>query len=104
MDLEVGQLVKSLSGRDKGKIYLVTGIKDNRVLLADGRTRTLKKPKQKSRKHLQPYRLVMHEIKERFRQGALDDTAIRNSIRAVLMENEAKDPSPCLESSSTNGG
>ncbi|HAP32216.1 MAG TPA: hypothetical protein DCQ14_04080 [Firmicutes bacterium] len=104
MDLEVGQLVKSLSGRDTGKIYLVTGFKDNWALLADGRTRTLKKPKLKNRKHLQPYRLVMHEIKERFRQGTLDDTAIRNSIRAVLMENEAIDPSPCLESSSINGG
>lgn len=104
MDLAVGQLVKSLSGRDKGQHYLVLGFKDNRVMLADGRTRTLKKPKQKNRKHLQPYRLVMHEINERFRQGALDDTAIRNSIRAVLMENEVKDPSPCLESSSINGG
>lgn len=104
MDLKIGQLVKSLSGRDKEKLYMVIGFSENRVLLADGRTRTVNKPKPKNKKHLQPYRLVMEEINERFRQGNLDDTAIRNGLKTMLAEADKKHHSPCLESSSSNGG
>lgn len=104
MDLQLGQLVKSLSGRDKEKLYLVVGFAGNRILLADGRKRTVKNPKQKNRKHLQPYRVVMDEISRRFRQGKLNDTIIRNSLNIILAEADEEHHSPCLESSSSNGG
>ena len=104
MDLKLGQLVKALSGRDKEKLYLVIGFSGDRVLLADGRNRTVKNPKQKNKKHLQPYRVVMDEINKRFRQGNLNDTVIRNSLKSVLAEADEKHHSPCLESSSPNGG
>ncbi len=100
MDLEMGQLVKSISGRDKGKLYLVIGFAGERVLLADGRSRKVSNPKKKNSKHLQPYRVVKDEIKERFRQGNLEDTVIRK----LLAEADEKYHSPCLESSSSNGG
>lgn len=104
MDLVVGQLVKSLSGRDKGKHYLVIGFAGDRVLLADGRSRKVSNPKQKNNKHLQPYRVVRDEIKERFRQGNLEDSVIRNSLKALLAQADEKHHCPCLESSSSNGG
>jgi large subunit ribosomal protein L14e len=104
MDLKLGQLVKSLSGRDKEKLYLVIGFTANRILLADGRNRTVKNPKQKNRKHLQPYRVVMDEINKRFQHGDLNDTVIRNSLKMMLGEAAEKHYPPCLESSSSNGG
>lgn len=51
-----GQLVRSLAGRDKGEYYLVIKVIDaRRVLLANGRNRTLDRPKKKNTAHLQRY-------------------------------------------------
>jgi ribosomal protein L14E/L6E/L27E len=56
VELKPGQLVRSLVGRDKGKHYLVLQELDQRnVLLVDGRSRTLAKPKKKNKAHLQHY-------------------------------------------------
>ncbi|MBO8136863.1 MAG: RNA-binding protein [Desulfotomaculum sp.] len=58
--LKVGQLVSSKAGRDKGKIYVVIGTaEENRVWVADGRTRTVDKPKKKNVKHLQKINFVI---------------------------------------------
>ncbi len=54
--LRPGQLVRSKAGRDKGKHYLVLEvIGSTRVLLVDGRVRSLNRPKGKNVAHLQPY-------------------------------------------------
>ncbi len=45
-------IVRSLAGHDKGKLYLIIGEENGRLLLADGKSKTLAKPKLKSSKHL----------------------------------------------------
>jgi len=56
VELKPGQLVRSLAGRDKGKHYLVLRELDQRtVLLVDGRSRPLSRPKKKNKAHLQHY-------------------------------------------------
>lgn len=56
VELKPGQLVRSLAGRDKGKHYLVyRELEHNYVLLVDGRTRPLARPKKKNTAHLQHY-------------------------------------------------
>ncbi len=49
----VGQIVFSKAGRDKGKPFIIIGIDDNFIYLADGITRTIDKPKLKKIKHIQ---------------------------------------------------
>ena len=45
-------VVMSLAGHDRGKLFVVTGqTPDGRLLLCDGRTRKLSAPKSKSPKH-----------------------------------------------------
>ena len=45
-------VVVSLAGHDRGKLFVVTGrAPDGRLLLCDGRTRRLTAPKSKSPKH-----------------------------------------------------
>ena len=62
MDIKIGQIVISKAGRDKGMVFVVVEIKDdNHVLLADGKTRRLLKPKLKKLKHLQPTNFVSVE-------------------------------------------
>lgn len=65
-DITVGQLVKSRAGRDKGKIFLVLNIVDDKhVLIVDGDSRRLEKPKKKKIKHLIVYNTVLLEFKEK---------------------------------------
>ncbi len=53
MTLNVSNIVLSIAGRDKGTYYVVVGIDNCRVLVADGKCKTIEKPKQKNIKHLQ---------------------------------------------------
>lgn len=56
LELKPGQLVRSLAGRDKGKHYLVLRELDQKnVLLVDGRSRPVSRPKKKNKAHLQHY-------------------------------------------------
>lgn len=67
-ELKPGQLVRSLAGRDKGEHYLVIEVIDSRrVLLVNGRSRPLAKPKKKNTVHLQRYdrRVDLEELRER---------------------------------------
>ena len=53
MILEKGQLVRSIAGHDIGEYFLVYQIiDDNFVLIVNGKTRKLEKPKLKKIKHL----------------------------------------------------
>ena len=54
MKIAKGSVVIAKAGRDKGKAFVVTEITDNRaVLIADGKSRPLERPKRKNVIHLQ---------------------------------------------------
>lgn len=53
MTIKLLDIVMSVAGRDKGNYYMVVGIDNQRVLVADGKCKTIEKPKQKNIKHLQ---------------------------------------------------
>lgn len=98
--MEPGQVVKSLAGRDKGRLYLIIGFaKGSQALLADGRCRTVNNPKKKNPRHLQPYHNIFPEIKERIRQGNLNDNMVRNILNILLSAEDAIENSGCLRTS-----
>ena len=45
-------VVMSLAGHDGGKLFMVTGGNEDRLLLCDGRNRKLENPKSKSPRHV----------------------------------------------------
>lgn len=47
-------IVESLAGHDRGKLYQIIGEAEGRLLVADGKNKTLAKPKIKSPKHVRP--------------------------------------------------
>ena len=47
-----GMVVRSLRGHDKGLFYLVVRVDGNRVMVADGKYRSLEKPKAKNPVHI----------------------------------------------------
>ncbi len=55
----VGQIVKSLAGRDKTIMFAVVKTEGEFVFLADGRNRKTETPKKKKAKHIQTTRLVV---------------------------------------------
>lgn len=58
-NINIGQVVKSKTGRDAGGIFLVYKVLDSEyVEIVDGKRRTLEKPKKKKMKHLIVYKAV----------------------------------------------
>ena len=52
-DLTIADVVISTAGRDQGKLFYVVGTDPVYLMLANGKDRTLDKPKRKKRKHVQ---------------------------------------------------
>ena len=52
MDISKSDIVISLAGRDKDKLFYVVETEDNYVFLADGKGRKLENPKRKKLKHV----------------------------------------------------
>lgn len=76
----------SLTNRDTGNIYLVSSLVDEKyLLLIDGKSRTISKPKRKKIKHIQ----VIGNAASEF-EGVFEDKSKTNDakIRKILKEFE----------------
>ena len=51
MDIAKSDIVRSAAGRDKGGLFFVLETEGDFLLLADGKTRRVERPKRKKRKH-----------------------------------------------------
>lgn len=88
MDINIGQIVLSKAGRDKGKKMIVVSIfNESYVLIADGELRKIEKPKKKKIKHI----AITEEIKEEIVEKILGNIRVLNSdIKKVLKEDGEK--------------
>jgi ribosomal protein L14E/L6E/L27E len=68
--MEIGTVVISKAGRDKGKNLVITGIDSGFVFVADGKERKLASPKRKNIKHIQ-------ETHEKIDMENITDAALR---------------------------
>ena len=80
--IAIGQVVKSQSGRDLGRIFLVLDIIDDlNVSIVDGDLRKLKKPKKKKIKHLMVYKDVVSDLKSELdKNNNINDAYIRKLL------------------------
>jgi ribosomal protein L14E/L6E/L27E len=76
-----GFVVFSKKGRDKGKAMVVLNIEGEYLFLADGKLRTLDKPKKKKLKHVQPTNTQINLQPDCGR--ALQDADIRKQLAIV---------------------
>ena len=70
----IGMLAMSKAGHDKNTVYVITDADDEYVYLADGKIRTLDKPKKKKRKHIQI-------IKKEYDIREIDDVKIKRILK-----------------------
>jgi ribosomal protein L14E/L6E/L27E len=62
-NFQIGNIIISKVGRDKGKIFIVVKIEKGYVYLADGKLRKIQNPKKKKIKHVQPTNKVINNLK-----------------------------------------
>ena len=80
-NLIISDVVLSTTGRDKGKIFYVIGIEDDLLLLANGKDRTLDKPKRKKQKHVQKVLRSETRVAVKLQNG---DKVLNSDLRKEL--------------------
>ena len=68
-DISISDVVISTAGRDQGQLFYCIGTDDQYVSLADGKGRTLDKPKRKKRKHVQKVLRSETRVAAKLRNG-----------------------------------
>lgn len=86
--IEVGSVVRSLAGRDQGRLFVVIQEVDSDfVMIANGKLRGMDRLKKKRRKHLKATGAVVEELRSRLADGL---TAEDHEIRSWLEKEEEK--------------
>lgn len=84
---QVGQLVKSKSGRDKNRLFLIFDVlNETFVRVVDGDCRKIDNPKKKNLRHVQLFPIIAKEFQQRVSRGEYVDNA---EVRRVI-DNLAK--------------
>ena len=77
------QIVLSLAGHDKGKLFFVLREEGEYVLLVDGKGRKLATPKRKRKKHIQSVGTRAHPAAQWLHRGeAVSDRQLRAALAA----------------------
>jgi len=85
--LAAADIVISQNGRDAGKRFLVIGLDEDYVLLADGKARKYEKPKRKKSKHVNFEDKAQGPVAEKITEGT---KVTNNEIRRFIADYTAK--------------
>ena len=77
----VADVVRSLAGRDAGKLFYVIGVDDTYLTLVNGKDRTLEKPKRKKRKHAEKVLRSETRVADKLRNS---DKVLNSELRRDL--------------------
>ena len=80
-DFIISDVVMSTAGRDQGKLFYVIGTDPVYLTLANGKDRTLEKPKRKKRRHIQKVLRSETRVAEKLRNG---DKVLNSELRRDL--------------------
>jgi ribosomal protein L14E/L6E/L27E len=84
---EVGMLAKALAGHDFGKLYVIIGVDEGYVYLADGKIRTMEKPKKKRKKHVQLIKETQQVVVDKIRNNEkIQNEEIKRIIKLKLLQ------------------
>ena len=80
-DITISDVVETTAGRDAGQWFYVIDADPVFLLLANGKDRTLEKPKRKKRKHVQKVLRSETRVAEKIRSG---DKVLNGELRRDL--------------------
>jgi len=78
--MQSGTVVRSLRGRDKGKLLVTTGEAGGQLLVCDGKEHPLERPKKKNPRHLLPTGQCLAEDDMRY------NSRMRKALRGLAPE------------------
>ncbi len=82
----VGDFALSVSGHDKGKLYVIIAEEADRLVLSDGHLRGLEKPKKKNAKHVQVISHLPDTLREKCtRENVFYNEGIRRALKEYRM-------------------
>lgn len=80
-DSHISDVVTSTAGRDQGQWFYVIGEDQTYLMLANGKDRTLEKPKRKKRKHTKKVLRSETRVADKIRSG---DKVLNSELRRDL--------------------
>jgi ribosomal protein L14E/L6E/L27E len=84
MNISKADIVKSIAGRDTGKLFFVLAAQGDFLLLADGKGRKAETPKRKSSKHVTLVAQGEGPVAEKIRSNEkITNSELRKAIAAV---------------------
>ena len=70
MEIAASNIVRSVAGRDQGKLFIVLAVEGEYLLLADGKSRKVESPKRKKRRHVLFVAADENRLSEKIRGGS----------------------------------
>jgi len=86
--IEIGRVALSKAGRDAGKTFMIIDVlSDDYVMVVDGTTRKIAKPKKKKIKHLSIKPFILDGIQKKILEGQqVFDAEIRKKLDSLGFE------------------
>lgn len=79
MNIKPGDFVIAVSGREKGKCFVVLSVENQFLYLCDGKNRKVSKPKKKKIKHIEYAGTASSDVCQKLQSG-ITDKAIRRAL------------------------
>ncbi len=79
-----GDLVQAIAGHDQGKYFLVVEVDGAYLLLCDGKSRRVGKPKRKKQKHVSPTGLCCDRMRKNPR--VINNTSVRKAMKELKLK------------------
>ncbi|TAH69133.1 MAG: hypothetical protein EWM47_07350 [Anaerolineaceae bacterium] len=92
----IGCFVKSKTGRDAGKCYVIIDTHNEYVYLVDGNIRTLDNPKKKNMKHIGKLNYFDPSLIEAIDKKHIKNEEIKRAIKLLQIETSNKEVKPPL--------
>ena len=90
-DINISDVVVSTAGRDQGELFYVIGEEPLYVILANGKDRSLDKPKRKKRKHVQKVLRSETRVAVKIKEGnKVLNSELRRDLAFLARENASK--------------
>ena len=83
MEIAASNIVRSVAGRDQGKLFIVLAVEGEYLLLADGKSRKVESPKRKKRRHVLFVAADENRLSEKIRGEASE---LRKTLAAYREE------------------
>ena len=83
MEIAASNIVRSVAGRDRGKLFIVLAVEGEYLLLADGKSRKVESPKRKKRRHVLFVAADENRLSEKIRgEAKITNSELRKTLAA----------------------